>query len=654
LRKYIFHLDYRPDADKKSFVLWAEIFDIEKKINKIATKDDLSQIFEDYLPDLLSDEQSKKLNFDSLAFYIPHLNVINNSNKENIGTSIYQILSKFKEINPEIELIEKQISFNKKFIDVYSLHFSLFPKFRYELSKVLTFNKNKDVFSKENAIILSNNYLYYESMFMFLDKDIIKKEYYLPGYKSKHYSEFIKNYDSEEYEFDNELDDEESNDININDSMFEFCFFPKFSSKREKLILTEFIKTIPQISLYSTGNKLFLKDRIHLENDSKKENVKKYEMQFYFAQGFVNSLLFEILNVMIFNKIEKYLSIEQLKKINSVHPMIEVDLKNNSFISSLNYGSNRGRGQKSKNSEIIMSLIRDKDYQNWKKWSKILFSDYRFVIIIDRKDSDSIIEMSNKEDIKDWIIDLGIVNKKNGRTIKIEHILNQENDESNTKTNKKNKEKYYFYKLFITNRILKASGLSSTIRIIAEKIISFNNNINSRNEFDTEIVDNSTFSLELTKLDLLFFLKNETGILYKNDIRINYPKNWKKAKKVEVSLSFEQRKSRMASSTSQLTKRSALLILCLPSSSSNIILLYFILLELFSSGFFNEFSIAILRSSKESILIEISSSISFISGVNLLLVLSILNVIIGLSKALNSAIIELVSPIKTSANSKYI
>jgi len=564
LRKYIFHLDYRPESDKKSFILWAEIFDYDKRINKIATKDDLIQIFEDYLSDFASEEEKNKLIFKSLAFFIPHVSVIDKETKLN---SIHQILSKFHDFYPEINIDgsdrsnqNNKISFNKKFIDVLSISFSLFNKLRYELSKVLLLsNKYIGTFSEENTILLSNNYTYYESVFLFIEKEIIGKERYIPGYKHKHYSSFIKNY---EYEILDSDADEEQLELALNESLFEFCFFPTFYSKRERIFLADFITTIPQISLYSSAeNHLFISTNnnnvVMTKDENSSSDTDIFDSRFNYAQSFINSLLFEITNVVAFKKLKKHLSIEQLRKINTVHPMIDIDLVNNGYSNSFSYISNRGRGVKGKNSEIILSLIKKSDYTNWKNWVKNILSEYKFVVIIDRVilDENDLNKEDKIEEIKDWIIDFGIVNKKNGRTIKIDNIISSISSQSNNRKSIKDiikKEKIKFNIAFLINQLFKASKLSKTIRKVLEKIISNKYLLEGNSDDFYEF----KYSLELTKLELLVFLKNEIGILYQNNININYPKNWKRAKKVEVQLSFEQQRNR-ASSTSQLGKKSA-------------------------------------------------------------------------------------------------
>ena len=182
------------------------------------------------------------------------------------------------------------------------------------------------------------------------------------------------------------------------------------------------------------------------------------------------------------------------------------------------------------------------------------------MIIIDKNESFDNQTVSDNEEVKDWFLDFGIVNKNNGRTLKAEKIFTfDENNSTGKRVVNKSTLKKIFYKSLIIDQIFKASGLSITIRKVLEDIVkhTYDDRDDRKDEYleQKQDINDFNFSLKLSKLELLVFLKKESGILYQNDIRINYPKNWKKPKKVDLFLSFEQRQKR-TSSTSRLIKNS--------------------------------------------------------------------------------------------------
>ena len=225
MRKYIFHTDYKYESKKESYLIWVEILDLEKKINKIATKDDIKDFFDKY--------SLGWFGTTSEDFFIPHLDNI-------------QFLSSFKLLWPAREITKEKLSYNKKYIDCIVVPFNEFTHFNQILST-----------AKELEYTLSQSYRFYRSFFRFI-KQIIASKNYFPGISKN----------------------AESN--------YELLFYPSIE-KEIKNFFDDFSKHVPQISLIRHKTRLNEKQFIWnlalkilnsiitdiLENGSTEEFLKK-------------------------------------------------------------------------------------------------------------------------------------------------------------------------------------------------------------------------------------------------------------------------------------------------------------------------------------------------------------------------------------------
>lgn len=140
MRHYIFHITYRNDISKEGFLLWTEIFNPEKEINKIATKDDLKTL-----------ALKEYLNFDtfeSVDFMLPH-----KGHKQFLSETLGRE--------------EKELELKKKYADCVVVPFHYFP----EISKKL-----EAPFSEH--VKKGNSWNFYVKVFEFALKILNKGSFY--------------------------------------------------------------------------------------------------------------------------------------------------------------------------------------------------------------------------------------------------------------------------------------------------------------------------------------------------------------------------------------------------------------------------------------------------------------------------------------------
>jgi len=108
LRKYFLHISYQPLNLANHFLVWCEIYNPEKNVNKIATRDDLLGVL-----------NQGKHNFSKTAahpFFIPHV-------------QNYPVFPNYSFLHPEVDLKLERPEFYKKFVDCLPVNFADFEMF---------------------------------------------------------------------------------------------------------------------------------------------------------------------------------------------------------------------------------------------------------------------------------------------------------------------------------------------------------------------------------------------------------------------------------------------------------------------------------------------------------------------------------------------
>jgi len=147
MRKYIFHGDYRYSISNDCFLIWVEICDYEKGVDKFATKEDLKDIF--------FRKNIPFLDTVSADFYIPH--------QDNT-----RILSTVDSLHPELMIRKEKVEYLKKYIDCAMVPFYEFNYFVKALKNIKNYS-------------LSPSFKYYDKFQKFV-RDLIEKKYYVPGF----------------------------------------------------------------------------------------------------------------------------------------------------------------------------------------------------------------------------------------------------------------------------------------------------------------------------------------------------------------------------------------------------------------------------------------------------------------------------------------
>ncbi|HQO09677.1 MAG TPA: DEAD/DEAH box helicase [Clostridiales bacterium] len=147
MRKYIFHCDYRYSLSDDCFLVWIEICDYDKGLEKFATKEDIKDIF--------FKKNIPFLDTVSADFYIPH--------QDNI-----RILSTVESLHPDLAINKDKVQYLKKYIDC-----ALVPCYEFcYFVKALKNIRNSS---------LSPSFKYYDKFQEFV-RELIDKKYYVPGF----------------------------------------------------------------------------------------------------------------------------------------------------------------------------------------------------------------------------------------------------------------------------------------------------------------------------------------------------------------------------------------------------------------------------------------------------------------------------------------
>lgn len=147
MRKYIFHGDYRYSLSNECFLIWVEICDYDKGVEKFATKEDLKDIF--------FKKNIPFLDTISADFYIPH--------QDNT-----RILSTVESLHPDLVINKDKVVYLKKYIDC-----ALIPCYE--------FNYFVKALKNIRNCSLSPSFKYYNKFQKFV-RDLIEKKYYIPGF----------------------------------------------------------------------------------------------------------------------------------------------------------------------------------------------------------------------------------------------------------------------------------------------------------------------------------------------------------------------------------------------------------------------------------------------------------------------------------------
>ncbi|MBN2790864.1 MAG: DEAD/DEAH box helicase [Candidatus Delongbacteria bacterium] len=190
MRKYIFHTDFQYSASKDCYLVWLEIFDEEKNINKFGTKEDIYELFfKNSIP-----------TYDTMSrdFYIPHYNNI-------------RLLDSYdEELYPDVNEKFNDLTFLKKYVDC-----ALVPFYDYTyFVKQVKLMQNTDY-------SISKSFKFYTKFNLFVRK-LIEKKYFIPGFYR---------------------DDEDD---------YEFSYYPYFT-RQIKEMLKIFVDNIPMISILDNG-----------------------------------------------------------------------------------------------------------------------------------------------------------------------------------------------------------------------------------------------------------------------------------------------------------------------------------------------------------------------------------------------------------------
>ncbi|NOR44161.1 MAG: hypothetical protein GQ534_01125 [Candidatus Delongbacteria bacterium] len=191
MRKYIFHTDFQYSVSKDCYLVWLEILDEDKSINKFGTKEDINDLF----------FKNSISTYDTVStdFYIPHYK------------NVRMLDSYDEELYPELEAELEQVMFLKKYVDC-----ALVPFYDYSyFVKQVNLMKNTDY-------SVSKSFQFYTKFNIFIRK-LIEKKYFIPGF----------------YREDGE--DE-----------YEFSYYPYFTNQiKQKLKI--FMDNIPLISIVDKG-----------------------------------------------------------------------------------------------------------------------------------------------------------------------------------------------------------------------------------------------------------------------------------------------------------------------------------------------------------------------------------------------------------------